>query len=46
MYALVSPEKIQLPVGSVVRLLATWQDYQTLIAQRGNVSVLWSLLDR
>jgi hypothetical protein len=30
MLALVSPEKFQWPVGSVVRLPATWQDYQSL----------------
>ena len=30
MFALVSPEKFQWPVGSVVRLPATWQDYQSL----------------
>ncbi len=39
MYALVSPEKIQLPPGAVVRLPATWQDYQTLYQQRGDGSI-------
>jgi Uma2 family endonuclease len=39
MYALVSPEKIQLPAGSVVRLLATWQDYEKLYSQRGKGSL-------
>lgn len=39
MFALVSPEKIQLPVGAVVRLLATWQDYQKLCQQRGDRSI-------
>jgi Uma2 family endonuclease len=39
MFALVSPEKIQLPVGAVVRLPATWQDYQTLCQQRGDRSI-------
>ena len=39
MYALVSPTKIQLPAGTVVRLLASWQDYQALIEQRGEQSV-------
>lgn len=39
MYALVSPEKIQLPPGAVVRLPATWQDYQTLCQQRGDGSI-------
>jgi Uma2 family endonuclease len=35
MYAIVSPEKLQLPPGTVVRLLGTWQDYLTLYKQRG-----------
>ena len=39
MFALVSPEKIQLPVGAVVRLPATWQDYQKLCQQRGDRSI-------
>jgi Uma2 family endonuclease len=39
MFALVSSEKIQLPAGSVVRLPATWQDYQKLCDQRGNGSI-------
>jgi Uma2 family endonuclease len=39
MFALVSPEKIQLPAGSVVRLPATWQEYQGLYAQRGEGSL-------
>jgi Uma2 family endonuclease len=39
MFALVSPEKIQLPVGAVVRLPATWQDYQKLCQQRGDGSI-------
>ncbi|NJR58100.1 MAG: hypothetical protein HC769_04095 [Cyanobacteria bacterium CRU_2_1] len=39
MYALVSPEKIQLPSGAIVRLPATWQDYQTLCQQRGDGSI-------
>lgn len=39
MFALVSPEKIQLPVGAVVRLPATWQDYQKLCLQRGDSSI-------
>lgn len=39
MYALVSPDKIQLPPGSVVRLLATWQEYQSLCEQRGDGSI-------
>ncbi|HBB32254.1 MAG TPA: hypothetical protein DDZ80_21790 [Cyanobacteria bacterium UBA8803] len=39
MYALVSPEKTQLPAGSVVRLPATWQEYQRLCEQRGDGSI-------
>lgn len=39
MFALVSPEKIQLPAGAVVRLPATWQDYQQLCQQRGDGSI-------
>ncbi|UIE38060.1 Uma2 family endonuclease [Leptodesmis sichuanensis] len=39
MYALVSPEKIQLPPGAVVRLPATWQEYQRLCDQRGDSSI-------
>lgn len=39
MFALVSPERIQLPVGAVVRLPANWQDYKTLCQQRGDNSI-------
>jgi Uma2 family endonuclease len=39
MFALISPEKIQLPPGSVVRLPATWQNYQDLCQQRGDGSI-------
>ncbi len=39
MFALVSPEKIQLPAGSVVRMPATWQEYQNLCDQRGDGSI-------
>ncbi|NET54641.1 MAG: Uma2 family endonuclease [Symploca sp. SIO2E6] len=39
MFALVSPEKIHLPVGSVLRLPATWQEYQTLSDMRGDGSI-------
>jgi Uma2 family endonuclease len=38
MFALVSPDKIELPVGALVRLPATWLDYQTLCQQRGDNS--------
>ncbi len=39
MFALVSPEKIQLPPGAVLRMPATWQEYQSLYQQRGNSSI-------
>ena len=39
MFALISPEKIQLPPGAVVRLPATWQEYQSLCDQRGDGSI-------
>ena len=39
MYALISSEKIQLPSGAVVRLPATWQEYQNLCQQRGEQSI-------
>ena len=39
MFALISPEKIHLPAGAVVRLPATWQEYQTLCQQRGDASM-------
>lgn len=39
MFAIVSPEKTQLPPGSVVRLPATWEEYQALSQQRGDRSI-------
>lgn len=39
MFALVSSEEIQLPPGAIVRLPATWQEYQTLCQQRGDGSL-------
>lgn len=36
MYAVISPVEIQLPVGCVVRLLGTWQDYCNLRDSRGD----------
>jgi len=39
MFALISPNKIQLPAGAVVRLPATWQEYQKLSHQRGDGSI-------
>lgn len=39
MYAVISPQDIQLPAGSVVRLLGTWQEYQILCDRRGDGSI-------
>jgi Uma2 family endonuclease len=39
MFALISSKEIQLPEGSVVRLPATWKDYQSLCALRGDSSI-------
>ncbi|WNZ25697.1 Uma2 family endonuclease [Leptolyngbya sp. NK1-12] len=39
MFAIVSPEKIQLPPGSVLRMPATWQQYQSLCQQRGDGAI-------
>ncbi|MGF1568827.1 MAG: Uma2 family endonuclease [Nodosilinea sp.] len=39
MLALVSRDKIQLPAGAVVRLPATWEEYQALSQQRGDGSI-------
>lgn len=39
MFALVSVEKTHLPPGSVVRLPATWEEYQTVNQQRGDSSI-------
>ena len=39
MFALVSPDKIQLPPGAVLLLPATWEDYQALNQQRGDSSI-------
>jgi len=39
MFALVSPEKVHLPAGSVVKLPATWQEYQILSEGRGDSSI-------
>lgn len=36
MFAVVTPEKIQLPPGTVLRLPGTWQDYQQLVQQLGD----------
>ena len=36
MFAVVTPETIQLPPGTVVRLPGSWQDYQALVKQLGD----------
>ncbi len=38
MFAVVTPEKIQLPPGTVLRLPGTWQEYQALSQQLGERS--------
>lgn len=40
MFAVVTPETIQLPAGAVLRLPATWQDSQALSQQLGDRSIL------
>jgi Uma2 family endonuclease len=39
MFTLISPEKIQLTPGSVVRMPATWQEYEQLCDRRGDGSI-------
>lgn len=39
MFAIVSPEKIYLPPGTVVRIPATWENYLSLCQQRGDGSI-------
>ncbi|MBD2541447.1 Uma2 family endonuclease [Coleofasciculus sp. FACHB-SPT36] len=39
MFAVITPEKIQLPAGAVVRLPGSWQDYQALTEQLGDRSI-------
>ena len=39
MFAVITPEKIQLPPGAVVRLPGSWQDYQKLTQQLGSRSI-------
>ena len=39
MYAVVSPEKIEIPPGSVLKIPGTWSDYQTLSHQLGDRSI-------
>lgn len=39
MFAVISPEKIQLPPGTVVRLPGTWADYQAIVEQLGDRAI-------
>ncbi len=39
MYAIISPQDIQLPPGTVVRMPGTWQDYCQLRDRRGDGSI-------
>jgi Uma2 family endonuclease len=35
----ISPDQLQVPAGAVLRIPATWQEYQTIAAQRGSRSI-------
>ncbi|GFE70036.1 Uma2 family endonuclease [Chroococcus sp. FPU101] len=39
MFAVITPETIELPPGTVVRLLGTWDDYQAIVEQLGDRSI-------
>ena len=39
MYAVISPNKTQIPPGTVVRIPGTWQDYKMLCESRGDGSI-------
>ncbi|MEA5467701.1 Uma2 family endonuclease [Spirulina sp. 06S082] len=39
MYAVISPQKTQIPPGTVVRIPGTWQDYKLLCESRGDSSI-------
>jgi len=39
MFAIVTPEKIHLPPGAILRLPGSWQDYQKLTQQLGDRSI-------
>jgi Uma2 family endonuclease len=39
MFAVISPEKIQLPPGSIFKILGSWQDYEALSQQLGDRSI-------
>jgi len=36
MYTIITPDKIELPPGTVVKLLGDWEDYQTLSQKLGD----------
>ena len=39
MYAVISPEKIEIPPGSVLKIPGTWSDYEALSQQLGDRSI-------
>ena len=39
MYTVISPEKIEIPSGSVLKIPGTWSDYQALSHQLGDRSI-------
>ncbi len=39
MFAIIAPEKIHLPPGTVVKMPGNWQDYQALVEQLGDRSI-------
>lgn len=39
MQVVVSPDQFQVPPGTMMRLLGSWQDYQMLARQRGDTSI-------
>lgn len=39
MFAVITPETIELPPGTVVRLLGTWDDYQAIVEQLGDRTI-------
>ena len=39
MQVVVSPDQLQVPPGTIMRLLGSWQDYQTLAQRRGDSSI-------
>ena len=39
MYAVISEQQTQLPPGTTVRMLGSWDDYQALCASRGDRTI-------